>query len=327
MTTIRWGLIGCGDVARKRVAQAIKNEPRSRLVAACRRNQARLNEFCDTFDIERRYAEADELINDQEIDAVYIATPVKEHLPQTLAAAKAGKHVLVEKPMAMTVSECDQMIAACKDAGVKLSVAYYRRFYPLVHRIEELLNQGAIGKPLAVAAVTSTPLDMQPGDEGYWRVIPEAGGGGALMDVGSHRINVFLHLFGEVAIVRALCENVAATYDSDDSALLLLKFQRGMVGTLQCHFGAPTDPDEFVVTGTKGRLIVRPLNGETLIIEDAAGQQTETHPPAANLCDPLVADFVSAILEDRPPTVSGEEGRATNEIMQRAYLDARTSQV
>jgi len=206
---------------------------------------------------------------------------------------------------------------------VKLGVAYYRRFYPLVHRIKELLDSGTIGSPLAVSAVTSTALAMNPSDDGYWRVIPEDGGGGALMDVGSHRINVFLHLFGEVKTVKALCETVAANYESDDTALLLLKFQSGIAGTLQCHFGPPNDPDEFVVTGTQGRLIARPLNGETLIIENAEGQTTETHRPAANLCDPLVSDFVSAIFENREPTVNGEEGRATNEVMERAYEDAR----
>jgi len=114
MAKLRWGLIGCGDVARKRVAQAIINDSRSQLVAACRRVEAKLEDFCNSFAVERRYTNANDLFNDPDIDAVYIATPVKEHCPQTLAAARAGKHVLVEKPMAMTVNECDQMIAACQ---------------------------------------------------------------------------------------------------------------------------------------------------------------------------------------------------------------------
>ena len=320
---IRWGLIGCGDVARKRVADAIQNETNSQLMAACRRDQTRLDEFCDTFAVERRYTNADQLIKDRDIDAVYIATPVKEHLPQTLAAARAGKHVLVEKPMAMTVAECDQMFDACGNAGVKLGVAYYRRFYPVVHRIQELLQSGEIGEPLAVSAVTATPMHMQPGEEGYWRAILEDGGGGALMDIGSHRINVFLHLFGEVTSVKAICETVAAPYQADDTALLLLKFQSGVTGTLQCHFGAPFDPDEFSIIGTEGRIKVSPLNGEVLVIEKGNGQETELHPPADNLCAPLIADFVLAIQKDRDPTVAGEEGRATNAIIERAYLDAR----
>jgi predicted dehydrogenase len=105
MSSIRWGLIGCGDVVRKRVARAIKDEPRSQLIAACRRDADELSRFCESFDVERAYASADDLLADRDVNAVYIATPVCFHLPQTLAAARAGKHVLVEKPMAMSVAE------------------------------------------------------------------------------------------------------------------------------------------------------------------------------------------------------------------------------
>lgn len=325
MRPINWGLIGCGDVARKRVAGAIQQEMRSRLIAAARRDATKLREFCEAFSIERWHTEADELIAAPEIDAVYIATPVHQHLPQTIAAAQAGKHVLVEKPMALTVAECDRMIAACRDAGVRLGVAYYRRFYPLVHRIRELIEQGAIGTPLAVSAVTSTALAMQPGEEGYWRALLAEGGGGALMDVGSHRIDLFLHLFGDIPAVKCFCGTVAARYDAEDTAMLLAKFASGMMGTLQCHFGSCIDPDEFAIIGTEGRLSAQPLNGEELVLETRQGRETETHPPAANLCTPLIEDFVSAIREDREPAVSGAEGRRTNEVMQRAYADAASA--
>lgn len=321
---IRWGVIGCGDVVRKRVAAAIQNESRSQLVAACRRDPERLESFCHAFGVAHRYTQADQLLANPDVDAVYIATPVRQHLPQTLAAARHGKHVLVEKPMALSVAECDQMIDACRRAGVKLGVAYYRRFYPVVHRIEQLLDDGIIGTPLAVSAVTSTPMDMLPGEEGYWRVLPADGGGGALMDVGSHRIDLFLHLFGEVSGVKGYAETVAAEYDAEDAAVAILKFRSGLVGTLQCHFGAPFDPDEFAILGTAGRLSARPLNGKTLMIETAGNERREVHPPPDNLCGPLVADFVSAILEDREPAVTGAAGRATNEILSRIYSDAST---
>ncbi len=324
MHQIRWGLIGCGDVARKRVAQAILDEPRSRLIAACRRDKTKLHDFCNSFGVERAYTTADELIADADIDAVYIATPVREHLPQTLAAARAGRHVLVEKPMALAVSECDQMIASCHEARVKLGVAYYRRFYPVVFRIQELLQAGEIGTPMAVSAVTASRLAMQPGEDGYWRVNLDEGGGGALMDIGSHRINVFLHLFGEVAEVKALCDRVAANYEAEDTALLLLRFHSGQVGTLQCHFGSIADPDELTILGTRGRLVTKPFNGGVLSIEANGRTRTESHPPADNLCAPLVIDFVSAVLEDREPTVTGEEGREANLIMERAYADANS---
>src|SRR3954453_20375818 len=136
---VRWGLLGCGDIARKRVAGAIIDDPTSRLVAAGRRDPDRLGEFCQAFGVERGYTSDAELLADPEVDAVYVATPVRLHLPQTLAAAAVGKHVLVEKPMALSAAECDRMIEACRRAGVRLGVAYYRRFYPIVRRIEQTL--------------------------------------------------------------------------------------------------------------------------------------------------------------------------------------------
>ena len=260
-------------------------------------------------------------MHDDTIDAVYLATPVREHLPQTILAAAAGKHVLVEKPMAITANECDEMIAACAEANVQLGVAYYRRFYPIVERIKELLQTQKIGDPLCVSAVTSTPLAMTESDDGYWRTNQTDSGGGALMDVGSHRINVFLHLFGPVKTVKAICTRVAAKYETEDAAVLIMQFESGLVGTLQCHFGA-NDPDEFTILGTKGRFIASPLNGDKLIIEIDGKQTAETLPSAKNFCAPLIADFVQAIHQNRPPRIDGNEGRATSQLMDQAYADS-----
>ena len=323
--TIRWGILGCGDVVRKRVARAILDEPNSELVAACRRNQAKLDEFCSQFGVTRAYAHDADLLDDDEIDAVYIATPVNLHCPQTVAAASQGKHVLVEKPMGMSVAECDEMIAACREHQVKLAVAYYRRFYPVVERMKEIVAAGEIGRVLSVSAVTATALAMSPDDDGYWRVIPEQGGGGALMDIGSHRINLFLDMFGEAKSVKAICGTVAADYDADDCASLVFEFQSGVQGSLQCYFGAGADPDEFAIMGTKGRLVSRPLNGDELQIQIGQERRTESHPPAENFNAPLIADFAAAILDDRNPMVSGDEGRLTNVAIERAYRDAAPS--
>ena len=321
MSAIRWGLIGCGDVSRKRVAQAIIDSPGNELVAACRRDEQRLNKFADAMSIEHRYTDANDLVNNPSVDAVYIATPVREHLPQTLLAAAAGKHVLVEKPMAMNVAQCDEMVSACERADVRLGVAYYRRFYPIVQRIQALLDNHSIGTTLAVSAATATPLAMQAGEEGSWRSIAADSGGGALMDVGSHRINVFLHLLGPVAKVKSICATVAADYEVEDTATLLLQFQQGAIGTLQCHFGID-DPDEFVITGTRGRLRASPLNGDQLIVEIDGQQSVESLPPAANFCEPLIVDFADAIENHRSPMVDGREGRETNRVMASAYADS-----
>jgi predicted dehydrogenase len=316
---IRWGILGCGDIARKRVAQALRYDPHSQLVAACRRHEGRLREFCRNFGVPRAYTRDQDLLSDPDVDAVYIATPVHWHLPQTVAAAAARKHVLVEKPMALSVAECDAMIEACGKHGVRLGVAYYRRFYPIILRMKELIAMGSIGRPLAVSAVTSTRFALRPGDDGYWRVLPHEGGGGALMDIGSHRIDLFLDVFGNMSEVKAECATVAADYAVEDCALLQMRFEQGMLGALQCFFGTTVGIDEFAVLGTEGRLFANPLNGSELVIRHGPQRIVETLPPAANLHSPLIGDFVAAIIENRPPRISGDEGRRTNDVMERAY--------
>lgn len=319
---VRWGIIGCGDVARKRVAGAIQNDPNSELVAVCRRDEARLRAFADEFAVPQTSTSDEDLIQSADLDALYLATPVNLHHPQTLAAAAAGKHVLVEKPMALSVRECEEMIIACDEAAVTLGVAYYRPFYPVVDRMQELISSGEIGRVLSVSATTCTPFAIDPGEDGYWRVIPEQGGGGALMDIGSHRLDLFLRLFGPVVDVKAQCGTVAASYEADDVATLALQFESGVHGVLHCCFGSTTDPDEFAVLGTKGRLVSRPLNGGDLFIEHGREHTVEHHPPACNFNSPLIADFTAAILESRTPAVSGQCGREVNRIMELAYASA-----
>jgi len=323
--TVRWGIIGCGDVVKKRVAAAIQSDPNSKLVAACRRDEAKLRKFAEEFGVSLATTSADAVIESAEIDAVYIATPVNLHGPQTIAAAEAGKHVLVEKPMAMSSAECDAMITACAKADVRLGVAYYRPFYPVIHRMQELIGAGRIGTVLSVSATTCTPFAINPDEDGYWRVLPGAGGGGALMDIGSHRLDLFLRMFGPVADVKAQCGTVAANYQADDVATLALQFESGIHGVLHCCFGPTTDPDEFAILGTKGRLVSRPLNGGELVIEHGREQTVEQHPPAANFNAPLIADFSAAILESRSPFVSGKAGRDVNQVMEQAYASAKRS--
>ena len=321
--TIRWGIIGCGDVVWKRVARAIQDDPNSELVSLCRRNPEKLLTFCEEFGVASSSTDADDLIASTDIDALYIATPVHLHEPQTVAAAEAGKHVLVEKPMALSTTECEAMINACQEAGVRLGVAYYRPFYPVIQRMAELVQDGAIGSVLSVSAITSTPFAINPDEDGYWRVIPDEGGGGSLMDVGSHRLELFLRLFGPIRDVKAFCGTVAVDYESENVASLVLQFESGIQGTLQCFFGTDTEQDEFAVLGTKGRLTSRPLNGGTLVVERNTERDVEVHAPAQNLNSPLIADFAAAILEERQPMVSGEHGREVNRVMELAYRNAR----
>jgi predicted dehydrogenase len=318
---IRWGIIGCGDVANRRAADAIRIHPHSKIVAACRRNEGKLGEFCAHFGVNRAYTDAEALLDDPGVDAVYIATPVHLHRPQAVDAARRGKHVLLEKPMALSVAGCDEIIAACRDHGVKLGLVYYRRFYPAIGRLKELLAEGAIGKTVAVSATTAT-APMPPDCEGYWRMRPAQSGGGSLIDIGSHRLDLFLDLFGLPTDVRPLCDTTRGPYKVEDSASLLLRFEGAVHGALRCFFGVSNAPDEFSVIGTEGSIDVTPLNSGRLVLRTSDGERSEQLPPADNFNAPVIADFVDAILQDHEPLCTGPQGRAVNEVIEVAYRDA-----
>src|SRR6266545_6047888 len=168
MNQIRWGLIGCGDIAQKRIAPAFRDSASCELVAVSRAQSELAASFAKQFGARRWYLDWRKLLLDEEIDAVYIATPVHLHAEQAIAAAEAGKHVLCEKPMAMNVRECDRMIAACRAHNVRLGIAYYRRFYPAVRRIAQLLASDAIGAPVFAQMIASEPFDPKPRQPRHW---------------------------------------------------------------------------------------------------------------------------------------------------------------
>ena len=145
MQEIKWGLIGCGDIARKRVIPALQNAPGSKLVAVARKNAAKVEECAKEFGVEKWYENPDDLIQDPDIDAVYLATPVFRHMPDILAAAAAGKHVLCEKPLALNPDDCQTIIDVTRKAGITFGVAYYRRFYPSVLAVRNYLTKGSLG--------------------------------------------------------------------------------------------------------------------------------------------------------------------------------------
>ena len=187
---LKWLVIGIGDITTKRVIPAILAEERSELRAILTRDPAKAAPYgVEAFTDLGQALEADG------VNAVYVASPVSLHAPQTLASLRAGKHVLCEKPMAMNYAEARSMVAGAEAAGKLLGIAFYRRTYPKLARTRELLRQGAIGQPL-LAYITC--YDGRPGDENYapWRLDPALSGGGPLMDVGSHRIDVLNFLFG-----------------------------------------------------------------------------------------------------------------------------------
>ena len=319
---MRWGLIGAGDIVRRRVGEALRGGRGCELAAVSRARIDLLEPFAHEVGARRWHADWRDLATDNQVDAVYVATPVYLHAEQTIAAAEAGKHVLCEKPMAMSVAECDRMIAACRASGVRLGVAYYRHFYPAVIRIGQLIESGAIGEPVFAQMVASEPFDPRPGAPRYWLVKQSQSGGGPMADFGCHRLEVLLHLLGPIARVRSVIANVALDREVEDTAVALLQFERGACAMVAVTNAAAERQDTLAVFGTRGSIHVASLNAGEIAIRTGAGEAAEAHPPAMNAHVPLVEDFVDAVRNGRDPAVDGTAGRAIAAIQDEIYADA-----
>lgn len=319
---IGWGLIGCGDIARKRVAAALGSAPGSDLIAVSRARAELAAEFAREFGARRHYSDWRDLINDPEVDAVYIATPVHLHAEQTIAAAEAGKHVLCEKPMALNVEECDRMIEACASHGVRLGIAYYRRFYPAVARLREIISSGEIGRPVLIEAKAFERFNRAPGEDRYWLLEAEKSGGGPMMDFGCHRIEIFLDLLGplsEPAGVKAVTTQALFSRAVEDTAVAVFSFASGAAGVLTVTHAAREALDTLDLYGSEGSVHIPVLNQGVLQIRTAGGERTEACPPHSNLHQPLVEDFIAAVKEGRAPRVDGEAGRAVSIALAQIY--------
>ena len=319
MKKLAWGLIGCGDIARKRVAPALRDSADCDFVAVSRERVELAESFAREFGARKWYSAWQKLLLDQEIDAVYIATPVNLHAAQTIAAAEAGKHVLCEKPMAMNVDECDRMIDACRANKVKLGVAYYRHFYPVIERVKEIIQSGEIGEPV-LAQINAFESFNPPTDHPrYWLLQKDRSGGGPMFDFGCHRIEVLTNILGPISEVRALTANVLFEREVEDTATALFQFERGTCAVLSVTHAAREPQDTFHLFGSLGSIHVPAWNEGTMQVTSDAGERVEAHSPDANLHAPLIRDFVEAVMNEGEPAVTGEIGLAVAKIEEEIY--------
>lgn len=316
---LRWGLIGCGDISRKRVAPALRSIGNSELIAVSRARAELAAGFAAEFGAPRWYADWRELIADPEIDAVYIATPVSLHTEQTIAAAEAGRHVLCEKPMAIGLADCDRMIDACRSAGVRLGIAYYRHHYPVIDRIGRIIASGEIGRPVIASINAFERFNPGPGDDRYWLMRPELAGGGPMMDFGCHRVEVLINLLGPIVECRGLMSDAHYEREVEDTALAVFSFESGAQATLSVTHAAFESQDTLDIFCTGGSIHVPVLNRGELTVRTGAGDRIENLPPHENIHQPLIEDFIDAVLDGRAPIVDGHAGREVQRIIERLY--------
>jgi predicted dehydrogenase len=323
MRKIKWGLIGCGDIARKRIAPALRDLPSCELVAVSRANFDLAESFAKEFGARRWYKAWQQLLADEDIEAVYIATPVHLHAAQAVAAAEAGKHVLCEKPMAISVEECDRMIAACEDNKVRLGVAYYRHFYPVVSRIREILSAGDVGRPIIAQVNAFERFEPDASHPRRWLLEKGLSGGGPMLDFGCHRIEVLIDLFGPVKEVRSLVGNVLFDREVEDTASALFQFESRSQAILSVTHAAREPQDTLSIFGSNGSIHVAVLNEGRVEIKTVEGDRVEVHPPHPNFHQPLIDDFAQAVLNARDPQVNGRVGLEVARIEEEIYDGAQ----
>ena len=231
MDRVRWGIIGVGDVTEKKSGPGFQGAARSDLVAVMRRSADKAADYAERHGVPKWYDDADKLVHDPDVDAVYIATPPDSHHDYTLRVAATGKPVYVEKPMARTAAECEAMIQSCKEAGAPLFVAYYRRAMPRFVKIKEILDSETIGEVRAVEV--RLQLAGSPSDVGAipCRVRPEKSGGGYFVDMGSHTLDFLDWMLGPIAEVAGYAANQAGRYPAEDTVAGAFRFESGVQGT------------------------------------------------------------------------------------------------
>lgn len=255
---VHWGIIGCGNVTELKSGPAFNKVEHSKLVAVMRRNAEKAADYANRHGVPKWHSDADELINDPEVNAIYIATPPNTHASYAIAAMKAGKPVYVEKPMARNYQECQEMIRVSEETGMPLFVAYYRRSLPAFLKVKELIDDGIIGKPLTVNVRLHKSVperDLKPETQ-FWHVNPEIAGAGYFYDLASHQFDYLDFLFGPVIQVHGIAVNQTGYYKAEDTVTGNFLFGNGVIGTGSWCFVVAKGSEEDIIeiAGTKGKL-------------------------------------------------------------------------
>ncbi|NHC41557.1 Gfo/Idh/MocA family oxidoreductase [Bacillus sp. MM2020_1] len=315
---VRWGIIGCGDVTEVKSGPAFQKINNSELVAVMRRTGELAKDYAKRHNVPKWYDDADALINDPDVDAVYIATPPDSHKEYTIKVAKAGKPVYVEKPMALNFEECNEMIAACKAAQVPLYVSYYRRALPRFVKIKELLENKAIGDVRFVSTTQYQKAleDVKDSQNLPWRVQPELSGGGLFYDLASHTLDLLDFLLGPIKYVKGFASNQAGNYHAEDIVTGTYRFESGIHGVGNWCFSAFDDVDVNEIVGSKGKISFSTFGNEPIILTTASRTEKWSFEPPQHVHLPLVETIVADLTGGAGQCSStGVTGARTNWVM------------
>ncbi|MDR0413580.1 MAG: Gfo/Idh/MocA family oxidoreductase [Dysgonamonadaceae bacterium] len=317
---IRWGIIGCGDVCEVKSGPAFYKCKNAALVAVMRRDAEKAREYAVRHNVPKYYSNADDLIRDPEVDAVYIATPPESHAGLTIRALKAGKPVYVEKPMAMTYHECLSMIETAKTCRQKLFVAYYRRSLDYFLKIKEMIDSGLTGKIHVVKGEFFRPPLATDTDVSIhtWRIKKALSGGGYFYDMATHTLDILMFLAGKIIKANGITGNVGGLYEVEDTVGASFLFESGAIGSAVWSYvssGVP-ERDRIEIIGEKGSIAFSTFSFSDIELRRGNRVETFNFPKPQHIQMDMIQTIVNELEGEGACPSTGETGALTNWVVE-----------
>jgi predicted dehydrogenase len=320
MGTIQWGMIGCGDVTEVKSGPAFNKAKNSKLVAVMRRNVELARDYAYRHNVPKWYSNAASLINDPDVNAIYVATPPSSHEEYTVAAIQAGKPVYVEKPMSVDAASAQRMANLAAEKNIKLCVAHYRRAQPLFQKVKQLLDAGAIGKVRFVRSEIykrSPTIEELSVPKTAWRVDPSVAGGGLFHDLSPHQFGLMYFFFGPPKKVSGISSNQAALYEADDVVAGNVLFEDGgLFNGVWCFNVAEADErDSCEIFGDRGKISFSFFSQRQIDLTTGGENKSFTFETLEHVQQPMIEKVVEYFLDQGPNPCSAEEGMIVMQLI------------
>ena len=297
MKLVKWGFIGCGEVTEKKSGPAFSEVEGSSVVAVMSRSEDKARSYAERHGIARWYTDAQKLIDDPEVNAIYVATPPSSHATFAIMSMKAGKPVYVEKPLAASYDDCSRVNRISEQTGVPCFVAYYRRYLPYFQRVKEIVNSGTIGEVINVQirfAVPPRELDYSNSENLPWRLQPDIAGGGYFYDLAPHQLDLLQEMFGVILDAHGIYANRGHIYSAEDSVSAVFRFENGLPGSGSWCFVAHDSAreDSVLLIGDKGSVRFSVFDYKPIELHTSEGQELIEVPNPPYVQFPLIKKVV-----------------------------------
>lgn len=322
MKLLRWGFIGCGEVTEKKSGPAFSEIDGSEIVAVMSRNEKKARSYAERHHISKWYTDASELIDDPDVNAIYIATPPSSHATFAIMAMRSGKPVYVEKPLAANYDDCARINRVSEQTGVPCFVAYYRRYLPYFKRVKDIIKSNTIGDILNVQIRFSCPprdLDYSSGQALPWRLQPDIAGGGYFYDLAPHQLDLLQDLFGVITEAEGICANRAGLYPAEDSVSACFRFESGIPGSGSwCFVGHNSAKEDCIeIIGNKGKLSFSVYDYEPIQLVTSEGTASITVPNPSCVQLPIIKSVIEDLQGFGACTCTSVSATPVNWVMDR----------